>query len=367
MVPRIRTIISELPAYVPGKDHPDLVKMSSNENPFEPLPGVLERAVAAAKSMHRYPDLFATELTAAISAKFAVPTGWISVGTGSSGVLQQIMQAVVEPGDEVVHPWRSFEAYPIIPRLSSATVVAVPLGPDGGMDLAAMAGAVTKRTKVVVVCSPNNPTGTAERSEDFVAFLARVPESVLVVLDEAYVEFVHDSRVVDGMGVLASHPNLCLLRTFSKAYGLAGLRVGFALAHPPVAAALRKCAVPFGVSAVAQHAAVESLHREPEIRDRVGVVVRERQRVRQALLDQGWDIPDSEANFVWLPTGERTDEFAVTCQRAGFLVRPFSGEGCRVTISAPSHNNRFLATAGEWIGGRCHRRLHTSLRQRRNA
>lgn len=349
MGPGPRKVIDEIPAYVPGKAHPGLVKMSSNESPFEPLPGVLDRAVEATASMHRYPDLLATDLVATISASFLVPADWIAVGTGSAGVLQQIVQAVVEPGDEVVYPWRSFEAYPIIVRLSGATPVTVPIAPEGDMDLGAMAEAVTERTKMVVICSPNNPTGTAVGRDDLVAFLERVPDDVLVVLDEAYVDFVRDPDAVNGTNVLAAQRNLCLLRTFSKAYGLAGLRVGFALAHPRVADAVRKCAVPFGVSTVAQYAAVESLRREPELRARVEFVVEERQRVRRALLLQGWAVPESEANFVWLPTAERTDDFAEACRRSGFVVRPFTGEGCRVTIGSCADNDLFLRTAGDWL------------------
>lgn len=343
--PRIRATLDDVPAYVPGKAAAGLVKLSSNENPFPPLPGVLERAAAGAAEMHRYPDLAATELTAELAEFLSVPADFIAVGTGSVGVLQQIVQSVASVGDEVVYPWRSFEAYPITTRIAGATAVEVPLDPAARLDLEALSGAVTERTKLVLVCSPNNPTGPAVRRREFTEFLARVPGDVLVVLDEAYVEFIRDPEAVNGLDFLATHPNLCLLRTFSKAYGLAGLRVGFALAHPPVAAALRKCAVPFGVSTIAQLAAIESLRSQEAMRERVEAVVAERRRVRETLLAQGWQVPDTEANFVWLPTGERTAEFAATCQDSGLLVRPFGEDGCRISIGEREANDLFLKTA----------------------
>ncbi|GAA4662611.1 MULTISPECIES: histidinol-phosphate transaminase [Amycolatopsis] len=345
MYPRIRAALDDIPAYVPGKSGAGLVKLSSNENPFPPLPGVLERATAAAATMHRYPDLAATELTAELSRFLSVPQEFLAVGTGSVGVLQQIVQSVASVGDEVVYPWRSFEAYPITTRIAGASVVEVPLAPGARLDLRALADAVTERTTLVLVCSPNNPTGPAVRRDEFAEFLSRVPEDVLVVLDEAYVEFVRDPEAVNGLDFLAAHPNLCLLRTFSKAYGLAGLRIGYAVAHEPVAAAIRKCAVPFGVSTIAQLAAIESLHCQDAMRERVAAVVAERERVRGALLAQGWAVPETEANFVWLATGARTAEFAAACRESGLLVRPFGDDGCRVSIGEPRENDLFLAAA----------------------
>ncbi|GAB2956424.1 histidinol-phosphate transaminase [Amycolatopsis acidiphila] len=345
MYPRIRAALDDVPAYVPGKATAGLVKLSSNENPFPPLPGVLERATAAAATLHRYPDLAATELTGELARFLSVPPEFIAVGTGSVGVLQQIVQTVASVGDEVVYPWRSFEAYPITTRIAGAAAVEVPLDSAARLDLAALADAVTERTKLVLVCSPNNPTGPGVRRDEFAELLARVPEDVLVVLDEAYVEFIRDPDAVNGLDFLAAYPNLCLLRTFSKAYGLAGLRIGFALAHPPVAAAIRKCAVPFGVSTIAQLAAIESLHCQDAMRERVDAVVAERTRVRDALLEQGWAVPETEANFVWLPTGARTARFAATCQQSGLLVRPFAPDGCRVSIAEREENDLFLRTA----------------------
>lgn len=242
----------------------------------------------------------------------------------------------------MIYAWRSFEAYPIITRISGATAVQVPLTPGDVHDLDAMAEAITERTRLIFVCNPNNPTGTVVRRAELKRFLDRVPRDVLVVIDEAYREFIRDPEVPDGVEFYRDRPNVCVLRTFSKAYGLAGLRIGFAIAHEPVAAALRKTAVPFGVSQVAQDAAIASLRAEDELIGRVGSLVCERNRVMEALRAQGWKVPESQANFVWLRLGERTTAFAQACEQAGVVVRPFLGEGVRVTVGEAEANDIFL-------------------------
>jgi histidinol-phosphate aminotransferase len=299
--------------------------------------------------MNRYPDMFATELVAALADRFDVPVEHVATGTGSVGVLQQIVQACAAEGDEVVYAWRSFEAYPIVVGISGAASVRVPLDGEARHNLDAMARAVTDRTRLVLVCSPNNPTGPVVSHAELDAFMSRVPSDVLVVLDEAYREFVRDPDAADGIELYRRHRNLCVLRTFSKAYGLAGMRVGFAIAHDEVADALRKTAVPFGVSALAQVAAVTSLHQEALLLERVDALVQERERVAEALREQGWLIPHTEANFVWLALGDKTDEFAQKCAESGVIVRPFSGEGCRVTVGEPEANDIVIRVAAEWI------------------
>jgi histidinol-phosphate aminotransferase len=351
--PRLRTALDALPSYQPGRAAPSgpggaAYKISSNENPYPPLPGVLEAATAAAGVMNRYPDMFATGLMSALAERFDVSQSHLATGTGSVGVLQQIVQATAAEGDEVVYAWRSFEAYPIVVGISGATSITVPLDQDARHDLDAMAAAVTDRTRLVLICSPNNPTGPVVRRAEMAEFLDRVPADVLVVLDEAYCEFVRDPDAVDGISFYRDRENVCVLRTFSKAYGLAGLRVGFAVAYEPVADALRKAAVPFGVSSIAQQAAIESLRREAALLERVETLVAERDRVRAALLDQGWEVPESEANFVWLALGDATVEFAAACDEAGVVVRPFPGEGCRVTVAEPEASDVLLRTAAEW-------------------
>ena len=347
---RLREALSGIPAYKPGRpaaatgDRPTY-KLSSNENPYPPLPSVLATIADAAAWTNRYPDMAATALVDAIAKRYDVPPEHISTGTGSVGVLQQIVQATCGPGDEVVYAWRSFEAYPIIVQISGATSVRVPLTSTEKHDLDGMLAAITDATRLVLLCTPNNPTGPAIRRDRLVEFLDAVPDGVLVVIDEAYTEFVRDPQVPNGIDIYRDRPNVAVLRTFSKAYGLAGLRVGFAVAHSPVAAALRMCAVPFGVSAIAQSAAIASLAAEDELLERVEAIVAERERVRGALREQGWPVPPTEANFVWLRLGERTDDFAAACEIAGVVVRPFSGEGARCTIGEVAANDVLIEVA----------------------
>ena len=304
--------------------------------------------MAAAGSFNRYPDMACTALMAELSEHFSVPVEHLATGTGSVGVAQQLVQSTAGPGDEVIYAWRSFEAYPIITQVSGATPVQVPLTSGEVHDLEAMLAAVTDRTRLIFVCNPNNPTGTVVHRAELESFLDRVPSDVLVVLDEAYREFLRDPEVPDGIELYRDRPNVCVLRTFSKAYGLAGLRIGFAVAHEPVAAALRKTAVPFGVSQLAQEAAVASLRSEAALMERVDALVAERARVAGALEGQGWTVPASQANFVWLRLGDRTTDFAAACERAGVVVRPFAGEGVRVTIGESAAMDMFLQAAEEF-------------------
>ncbi|MEU6175424.1 histidinol-phosphate transaminase [Streptantibioticus parmotrematis] len=351
--PRLRAVLDGVPLYKPGRPAVSATgepayKLSSNENPYPPLPGVLEAAVTAAGTFHRYPDLACSGLTAELAKRFDVPEAHVATGTGSVGVAQQLLQATAGPGDEVIYAWRSFEAYPIITQISGATSVQVPLNADETHDLDAMAAAITDRTRLIFVCNPNNPTGTVVRRAELERFLDRVPSDVLVVLDEAYREFIRDAEVPDGIELYRDRPNVCVLRTFSKAYGLAGLRIGFAVAHEPVAAALRKTAVPFGVSQLAQDAAVASLRSEEALLERVEALVAERARVVEGLTSQGWTVPKTQANFVWLRLGEATTDFAAFCEKAGVVVRPFAGEGVRVTIGETEANDIFLTAAAAY-------------------
>jgi histidinol-phosphate aminotransferase len=349
MTAHLRPTLSRLPAYVPGRSVPGAVKLASNETPYPPLPHVVERIADAAAAVNRYPDSAAVELTAAIAQRFGVHAEQVRVGCGSVSLCTQLVQAVADAGDEVVYAWRSFEAYPIIAAVSGATSVQVPLD-DAVHDLDAMAVRVTDSTRLVFVCNPNNPTGTAVRRAELVRFLRAVPPDVVVALDEAYREFVTDPDVPDGLTLLEEFPNLVVLRTFSKAYGLAGLRVGYAVAaDPAITTALGQTQVPFAVTSVAQAAALASLEPEAErqLLDRVGEIVAERDRVHAALVELGYPVPPTQANFVWLPTGDRTADFARGCEDRKVIVRPFAGEGVRVTIGTAEENDLFLAAAAE--------------------
>jgi histidinol-phosphate aminotransferase len=349
--PRFRPVLDQFAPYQPGRrvSGPGgrSVKLSSNESPFGPLPSVAEAIAEAVRDVNRYPDNGAADLTQAISRRYAVPPEHIAIGCGSVGITQQLLEAVGEPGAEVLYAWRSFEAYPILADLSAAASVRVPLR-HATHDLNGLAQAITARTRVVFICNPNNPTGTVVHAGPLAEFIDRVPGDCLVVLDEAYGEYVRDPDVPDGIALYRDRPNLAVLRTFSKAYGLAGLRVGFMVAHPGVAGAVRKTMLPFAVNAIGQAAAIASLAAEGELLERVAVVVKERARVRDELLAQGWAVPPTEANFVWLGLAADTQDFALACERAGVSIRAFGAEGARVSIGDHDENDAFLEVAREY-------------------
>lgn len=350
VVPRLRTAIADLPAYIAGRAaETDLTAaLASNESHFQPLPSVTEVITAETGRIHRYPSMASADLREAIAAHFSVSSDEVAVGPGSSGVLQQILTAVCEPGDEVVFAWRSFEAYPILVTVAGATSVPVALLDNEQHDLSAMAAAVTDRTRVIILCSPNNPTGVSLDAAGTEEFLSRVPPHVLVVVDEAYIEFQDESGGIDALGLYRRYPNICILRTFSKAYGLAGLRVGYAIARPPVADGLRRTAIPFGVNRLAQSAAVASLAAGDEIRARAAEVVAERLRVVAALRGAGWEVPDSQANFYWLRCGDATrEQILAALADADILARGYPGDGVRITLADARTNDRVLAVLAE--------------------
>jgi histidinol-phosphate aminotransferase len=303
----------------------------------------------AAAEINRYPDPLNTEMIAAIAHRVGVTPEHIGVGTGSVAVLGHIIESVAAPGDEVMFAWRSFEAYPIWVQICAATSVQIPLTEVDGHDFDAMAAAITDRTRVIFVCTPNNPTGTAVYSDELHEFMKKVPSDVLVVIDEAYGEFVHDESVVKGMEFFNAYNNVAILRTFSKAYGLAGLRIGYTIAPPNIADYVRRTSIPFGVSGVAQAAVVASLQEdaERELMDRVDALVVERERVLAALRAQGWTIHPQHANFIWLATGNQTNAIKDACEFAGVAVRPFP-EGIRITVAETEANERVIAVLAEF-------------------
>ena len=343
---RIRPEIAALPAYKQGKQAgADAFKLSSNENPFDPLPSVVE-ALQRTTGVNRYPDASAARLRERIAERFAVTTDAVQVAAGSVSLLVQLAQATSGPGDEIVYSWRSFEAYPWLVTLTGATSVQVPNTPDGRHDLVAMADAVTDRTRMVIVCTPNNPTGPVVTQDAFDRFVAAVPADVLIVLDEAYVEFVTDPDAGRGeRAVAAGYDNVVLLRTFSKAYGLAGLRVGYAVGHPRILDASRSTAIPLSVTAAAEAAALVSLDAEDELLARVAVLTERRDRLAARLRETGWDVPVAQGNFVWLPAGERTAEVAEAFDVAGLIVRPFVGEGVRISVGEEESVDRVVEVA----------------------
>jgi histidinol-phosphate aminotransferase len=338
-----RADLDALPAYVPGRAVPGAIKLASNEVPFGPLPGVLEAITEAAANVNRYPDMGVVELRQALADRVGVDPERIATGCGSVAIAEHLVRTVCVPGDEAVYSWRSFEAYPIIAATSGVTSVQVPNTPEHGHDLPAMADAITDRTRLVLVCNPNNPTGTVVRKPALDEFLDRVPEDVLVVLDEAYSEFVIDPDVPDGVAAYGDRPNVAILRTLSKAWGLAGLRLGYLVAAPEVATAVRKVVTPFSSSMLAQVAGLAALRADEEMRRRAAIVVAERERLLEGVRKLYPDAPTSQGNFVWLPLGDRTTEVATACEKAGIYTRPFAGDGIRVTVGTPEENDAFLA------------------------
>jgi len=337
-----RPDLDALPAYVPGRSVPGAIKLASNEVPYGPLPGVVEAVTEAITGVHRYPDMGVTQLRGRLADRLGVDIERIATGCGSVALFEHLFRVACMPGDEVVYAWRSFEAYPIIGATTAAKNVRVPNTAEHAHDLDAMAAAITERTRIVVVCNPNNPTGTAVRKAELDAFIDRVPANVIVALDEAYREFVTDADVPDGLREYGDRPNVVVLRTLSKAWGLAGLRVGYLIGSPEVAAAVRKVVTPFSTSLAAQAAALAALDAEPEMRRRVDLVVAERTRVVEAVRKVYPDVPETQSNFFWLPLGDQSAEFAATCERAGVIVRAFQGDGVRVTIGTPEENDVFL-------------------------
>lgn len=355
----VRPVFDTLPSYAAGKPPAPVegltrYKLSSNENPLGPVPAVA-RVLAEFDAVHRYPDPLSTALRTALAEQLGVDAEDIVTGAGSLGALNQIIKtfAGVEADggqNEVIYAWRSFEAYPILVGIMGARSVQVPNLPNGAHDLDAMAAAVTDRTRLILVCTPNNPTGPAVTESQIRSFLAKVPATVPVVIDEAYFEFCAVSSIpegeeppLNGLHIYRDYPNVIILRTFSKAQGLAGLRVGYSISHPQITRHLRVAATPFAVSALAERAAVASIEHQDAVMERVKHIVAERERVTARLRELGYEFPSTYANFVWLPLGERTGEFVDLMNRNALSVRAFGSEGVRVSIGEVEANDRFLS------------------------
>lgn len=341
---RMRAEIASLPAYKQGRQAvADGYKLSSNENPYDTLAAIVE-AVGRA-DVNRYPDATGPALRAKLAARFGVTAEQVHLGAGSVALLSQFLNAVCSPGDEIVYAWRSFEAYPGLVTVAGGTSVQVPLDAAARHDLDAMADAITDTTRAVIVCSPNNPTGPIVTAADFERFMARVPSDLLVLLDEAYAEFVRDPEAVDGASLLGRWPNMVLLRTFSKAWGLAGLRLGYAIGAERILDAARAVAVPLSVTGQAQVAGSVALDHEDLLFARVGDIVETRTKVVEGLRALGFDVPEAQGNFVWLPLGDRTAAADDVFHAHGVIVRAFPGDGLRISIGEPESVARVLEAA----------------------
>ena len=327
--PHPRPYVDSLPVYSRATAHGIVWRASSNEAPLPPSLAAVQAANDAMASAHLYPDLEGEALTAAIAHQLALAPDQVAVGPGSLALLERLLLAYTGPGDEVIHAWRSYEAYPILIAIAGASSVAVPLDPHHTHDVDALLQAVTERTRVVIICNPNNPTGTVVAPAELERLITSLPPSVLIVIDEAYLEFDTDAPAT--LQLMENHPNVVLLRTFSKAYALAGLRAGYLLAAKSIVITLCRVALPFGVNRVAQAAAIAALEDSKHLRAVVQEVEASKTRLT-ASLSEHLEVPESRANFLWLPVGPEAEQLARTCAANGASVRAFAGEGVRVTV-----------------------------------
>ncbi len=344
--------IRRIPVYPAAGGYADAappVRLASNESPYPPLPAVKDAIERAIGSLNRYPDPSNALLRTRLSERYEVPVEQIAIGNGSCDILLAAGEALLEPGAELVYAWPSFSVYPHLSAASGATAVTVPLDDRECHDLPAMLREITVATRLVVVCNPNNPTSTAVPLANIASFLEEIPPQVCVILDEAYCEFNLLDDPDSSVELLRSHPNLVLLRTFSKVYGLCGLRVGFALCgSPEMPRALDQVRQPFFCNAIAQAAATEALAHQDAVTERVTRTIAERISVHERLLALGLKVAESQANFCWLHLGEEREELEVMrgLEQRGVLVRGGAALGCegalRVTYGTEQENLRFL-------------------------
>lgn len=344
----LRKDLAGIPPYVPGKRNPTALKLSSNEVAFGPLPAATAAMEKACATVNRYPDMGATDLIQALSEELHLPTSHIAVGVGSSALCQQLIDATCTTDSEVLFPWPSFEGYPIFVQVNGAKPVPVALDENFRNDLDALAARITDHTRVVFVCNPNNPTGTTVTEEAFRAFMDRVPTDVIVALDEAYFEYHRTDSTPDATQLVQHYPNLIGLRTFSKAFGLAGLRVGYAFGNPEIISALNKVALPFAVNSIGQAAALASLQHIDQLKERTNEVVQQRQRLQEELSARGYTVVPSQSNFIWLPLEQPGDIEGLLqkLEQANVLVRVFR-EGVRITVTDNTEMDRLLAAIGK--------------------
>jgi histidinol-phosphate aminotransferase len=353
--------LARMPGYqagVPTGQAPEAIasgriaQLASNESPIPPHPQVIEAIERAAHAMHRYPDPDATLLRRRIAERYEVEPGRVAVGNGSCEILLAAAEALCEPGAEILFAWPAFSMYPYLPALTGAREIRVPLAEGDVHDLEAMAAEVTAATQLLLVCNPNNPTATHLPAAEVAAFCERIPSRVTVVLDEAYVEFQTDNDPDATLDLLAEFPNLVVLRTFSKCYGLAGLRVGYAISSAEFRAAVDAVRQPFSVNALAQAAGAEAILHQDDVLRRVENTVAERLRVEEGLRELGLKTSDTQANFSWIELGDAVEaEVVAGLVEREIAVRPGTPLGSpghiRVSYGTSAENNRFLSAFSE--------------------
>ncbi|MFB9165006.1 histidinol-phosphate transaminase [Arthrobacter psychrochitiniphilus] len=350
-LPVPRDVVASLPVYSKaGGALAPLWRASSNESFLTPSPAVLAAIGSAAQHCQQYPTIDGDPLIKALSQQLGIAQDLLVTGGGSLAVLQQLLTAFAGPGKDVVFAWRSYEAYPILVRLTGALDVQVPLTANHRHDLPAMAHAVTDSTAAIILCSPNNPTGTVLGSQELEEFLASIPAHVLVVLDQAYLEFTDDAETSfqHSLTLRVKYPNLVLLRTFSKAYGLAGLRAGFLVAHPDISRHVRAVSPPFGLNAVAESASVAALADTEALAANIATVRAGRSNLQAQLAARGIDVPASGGNFLWLPVGDASAALEGACLAESVSVRCFPGEGVRVSVGSRQAEAAVLSGVDRW-------------------
>nr|WP_280309390.1 aminotransferase class I/II-fold pyridoxal phosphate-dependent enzyme [Nocardia abscessus] len=327
---------------------PPRFDLTLSENPFPPLPSVLRAVHMTLAHANRYPEFLPRRLPSLIARHVGVRADQVVVGSGATGVALQIMQTLATPGAEIVYSAPTFDGYPIMAEMTGLEAVPVPLGTAGNQDLRAMRRAIDRRTALVVVCRPHNPTGTVITAEELKAFLSDMPARIPVILDEAYVEFLGAAECIDPLALIAKHPNLLILRTFSKAYGLAGLRIGYAFGRPELIARVGKLQLPFGLSAAAVAAVTASYAAQPELAARTLRITEERDALRGALVARGFAVPESRANFLYVPGPGTT----TALRRAGIAAKSYPDGSARIAVGDPSADNAVLQalTSGPAIG-----------------
>jgi histidinol-phosphate aminotransferase len=350
-VPKFRADLLSIPRYVPGKPIDEVArdlglaridKLASNESPDAPFPAVAETIATAATQVNRYPDSDSYHLTRAIASFYGVEPAEVWIGAGSSDLLRAISLATSGPDTSSVFAWPSFVMYRICARLTGSEGIEVSLTDDRQHDLEAMLAAIRDDTTIVYVCNPNNPTGGHLGGDEVRRFVDAVPSDVLVVVDEAYAEYVTADDYRSMIPETTERPNVITLRTFSKVYGLAGLRVGYAIGDADLLAALKRTQSPFAVTSVAQAAAIESLNHQDGVRERAVVNAYGRAAIVNALVDRGFEPAPTQANFVYFEPDTTAKELADALLGEGIIVRAL-GDGIRVTVGTDEENGRFIA------------------------
>ncbi|WP_448955188.1 histidinol-phosphate transaminase [Labrys neptuniae] len=356
-MPKPSARLTGLPGYGRGRAGQGVAfahRLGSNEAPDPPSAAVQAAVATAMAGAHRYPDLRGETLVETLARRHGLPADMVAVSAGSVTMLDQLIRAYCDPGDRVVTPWRSYEAYPIIVGGAGACLVEVPLDGDHRLNAAAILHACKSEARVVIVCNPNNPTGTALAPTELEALLDAIPEQTLVILDEAYADYADEAGMVASSPArrLSRHQNLVVLRTFSKAWGLAGMRVGYCLADRSIVAAANAVAPPFPLPATAQAAALAALAEEDVVATRIAASLEQRQCMYEGLAALGFQVAVSKANFVWLAVAGEAEALTQHLHAAGIAVRCFRGEGVRVTTGTAADTQALLTAAAMWAAGR---------------